>query len=83
MGRRFAWTNGQDNPLWVKLDRFLVNNKWLPCYPRVIQVSLPRLGFDHVPIQLEVGIHQSRPRPFHYELVWSTEDGFQEPVQQW
>lgn len=48
VGRRFTWTNGQDNPIWVKLDRFMVNNEWLACFPRVIQVSLSCLGFDHV-----------------------------------
>lgn len=25
VGRKFTWTNGQEDPIWVKLDRFLVN----------------------------------------------------------
>lgn len=28
VGRRFTWTNGQADPIWDKLDRFLVNNAW-------------------------------------------------------
>lgn len=82
--RRFIWTNGQDDPIWVKLNRFLVNNDWLAHFPRVIQMSLPRLGSDHVLIHLEVGNHSSRLRPFHFELAWSMVEGFQELVhQQW
>lgn len=54
-GRRFSWTNGQRDPIWVKLDRFFVNTRWMDRFPRIVQNSLPRLGSDHVPIRLEVG----------------------------
>ncbi|XP_039113723.1 uncharacterized protein LOC120249283 [Dioscorea cayenensis subsp. rotundata] len=83
VGRRFTWTNNQEEPIWVKLDRFLINNEWLTHFPRVVQMSLPRLGSDHVPLRLEVGNHISRPRLFRYEWVWSTVEGFQELVQHW
>lgn len=43
VGRKFTWTNGQANPSWIRLDRFLVNLNWLVQFPRVHQVSLPRL----------------------------------------
>lgn len=28
VGRRFTWTNGQEEPIWVRLDRFIVNSDW-------------------------------------------------------
>lgn len=40
-GKQFTWTNGQANPIWVKLDRFLVNSSWMDSFPRVIQNCLP------------------------------------------
>lgn len=83
VGRKFTSTNGQENPIWVKLDRFLVNAVWFEHFPRVMQTSLPRLGSDHVPIRLEVGRHFSNPRPFRYELVWHSAEGFHELVHQW
>lgn len=49
-GKHFTWTNGQADPIWVKLDHFLVNSKWIEWFPRVLQNCLPRLGSDHVPI---------------------------------
>lgn len=82
-GRCFSWTNGQAAPVWVKLDRFLVNNVWANIFPKMIHKSLPRLGSDHVPIRLEVGIHSSNPRPFRYELAWSAAEGFHALVEQW
>lgn len=67
----------------MKLDRFFVNGPWVDRFPHLLQISLPRLGFDHVPIRLEVGIHCSVPRPFRFELVWFTAEGFRDLVQQW
>lgn len=75
-GRRFIWTNGQSDPNWVKLDRFVVNYAWASQFPKLIQNSLPRLGSDHAPIRLEVGLHRSSPRSFKFELAWLTTDGF-------
>ncbi|KAH7674505.1 RNA-directed DNA polymerase protein [Dioscorea alata] len=83
VGRMFTWTNGQENIAWVKLDRFLVNSAWAVRFPRMIQNSLPRVGSDHVPIRLEVGNHRSSPRPFRFELVWLTTEGFQDIVHRW
>lgn len=67
----------------MKLDRFFINNEWVAHFPKLILNSLPRLGLDHMPIRLEVGIHFSNPRPFRYELAWSIADGFQELVNEW
>lgn len=75
-GRHFTWTNGQSDPIWVKLDRFLVNPKWTKLFPRVLQNCLPRLGSDHVPISLEFGVHIPKPRPFRFEKVWCSADNF-------
>lgn len=83
VGRRYTWTNGQRDPIWVKLDRFQVNSPWSDRFPRMLQKSLPRLGLDHVPIRLEVGEHFSTPRSFRLELVWYTVEGFREMVQKW
>lgn len=40
-GSRFTRTNGQVDVVWVKLDRFLVNNTWAANFPRMIQNCLP------------------------------------------
>lgn len=81
--RRFTWTNGQSDPIWVKLYRFLVNYEWRLRFPRTIQASLPSLGSDYVMIRLEVGEHFSLPRPFRFEMAWCTVEGFHELIQQW
>ncbi|XP_039129007.1 uncharacterized protein LOC120265183 [Dioscorea cayenensis subsp. rotundata] len=83
VGRKFSWTNGQSDPIWVKLDRFLVNSCCSDRFPRMLQKSLLRLGSDHLPIRLEVGGHFSLPRSFRFEKVWFMADGFREMIQKW
>ena len=34
--RRFTWTNGQSDPNWVRLNRFVVNSNWTLHFPKVI-----------------------------------------------
>ncbi|KAH7656135.1 DNA-(apurinic or apyrimidinic site) lyase protein, partial [Dioscorea alata] len=83
LGRRFTWTNGQSNPIWVKLDRFLVNARWTSPFPRVFQNYLPRFGSDHVPIRLEFGSHTINPRAFRFEKAWCLSDNFEDLIIQW
>ncbi|XP_039146845.1 uncharacterized protein LOC120284106 [Dioscorea cayenensis subsp. rotundata] len=49
----------------------------------MIQNCLPRVGSDHVPIRLEVGMHCVNPRQFRFELAWTTVEGFSNLVAQW
>lgn len=67
-GRRFTWSNGQANLIWVKLDHFVVNQAWMAQFPKLSQNSLPRLGSDHVPIRLKMESHYSRPRTFLFRI---------------
>ncbi|KAH7664676.1 DNase I-like protein [Dioscorea alata] len=82
-GKRFTWTNGQSNPLWIKLDRFLLNQEWISLFPKATQNTLPRLGSDHVPIRLESGMHLSVPRPFHFERSWCSVENFTDLIKNW
>ncbi|KAH7690207.1 DNase I-like protein [Dioscorea alata] len=75
VGRRFTWTNAQVDPVWVKLDHFIVNIAWADHFPRMIQSFLPILESNYVPILLEVGIHLSSPRPFRFEWIWESVRG--------
>lgn len=66
-GKKFTWTNGQANPIWVKVDHYIVNHAWLNLFPKTIQNCLSRFGSDHVPIRLELGVHFPTPRIFRFE----------------
>lgn len=82
-GKRFTWTNGQVNLIWVKLDHFLVNSDWSALYPCVIQNCLSHLGLDHVPIRLEFGDHSPTTRLFRFEQTLCSVDHFPELISDW
>ncbi|XP_039141337.1 uncharacterized protein LOC120278673 [Dioscorea cayenensis subsp. rotundata] len=82
-GRKFTWTNGQPNPLWVRLDRFLYTHDWPLFFPRTIQSSFPRIGSDHSPIYLDFGNHYTRSRIFRFEKSWYSNDLLESLIQGW
>ncbi|PNT63569.1 hypothetical protein BRADI_4g17414v3 [Brachypodium distachyon] len=46
-GGKFTWTNGQDPPTLVKLDRVLMSDNWEDIFPLVSVRKLPRSFSDH------------------------------------
>ncbi|XP_039115894.1 uncharacterized protein LOC120251441 [Dioscorea cayenensis subsp. rotundata] len=82
-GRKFTWTNGQSNPIWVRLDRFLYSHDWDSLYPRSTQFDLPKFGSDHSPICLKFGTHFKRSRLFKFEKFWYTNPDITILVQDW
>ena len=82
-GRGYTWTNGQTDPLWIRLDRFLLSHTWPSIYPRTCQYALPRFGSDHSPICIEFGAHLSQPRNFRFEKSWYSNEHLGALIQDW
>ncbi|XP_077252483.1 uncharacterized protein LOC143891864 [Tasmannia lanceolata] len=70
LGHTFSWSNksSPENLKLRKLDRALVNEEWLRCYPHSLaNFKNPGLS-DHCPIiiqSLEANVHGSKPFKFH------------------
>ncbi|XP_039141263.1 uncharacterized protein LOC120278582 [Dioscorea cayenensis subsp. rotundata] len=82
-GRSFTWTNGQTDPIWTRLDRFLLSLDWFSAYPSSIQSALPRFGSDHAPVYLEFGPHTQRSRIFRLEKSWYNNDQLCSLIHDW
>ncbi|PNT72182.1 hypothetical protein BRADI_2g40912v3, partial [Brachypodium distachyon] len=52
LGRAFTWSNQQEVPTLVRLDRALVNLSWSSTFPDSTTSFIPRSTSDHVPIIL-------------------------------
>lgn len=64
LDRLFTWTNQQDAPILVRLDRALVNIAWVPKFPDSSLTSATRSTSDHVSIQLTAATHIPKPAIF-------------------
>jgi hypothetical protein len=79
--QRSTWTNKQNNPTMVNLDRVLFSSGWVDKFPLSISWDLNRIGSDHVPIVVDNGESiPIRPRYFFFEQQWTTLPDFQQIV---
>jgi hypothetical protein len=81
-GRRFTWSNEQDTPTFVRLDRFLVSTAWCQAFPNCIQITLATTSSDHSPILCICSTKFPMPNTFKFEIFWLRIQGFPELVQQ-
>ena len=70
-GRRFTWSNNQQDPTMKKLDRVLISLDWEHLFPLVTLRLLTRELSDHAPIVVDLGLNRPKvEKPFKFELCW-------------
>ena len=80
-GRNFTWSNHQDSPTLVKLDRVFCSTEWEQLFLNCLLQSTASEGSDHCPLLLGLNDVQPAKARFHFESFWPTLDGFQETVE--
>ncbi|XP_049348974.1 uncharacterized protein LOC125813528 [Solanum verrucosum] len=82
-GPKFTWSNqrGVNFRIWKRLDRAMVNDKWLQNMPHTSITHLPSVGSDHCPLLLEM---KARPhnciKYFRFLNFWVEQPSFIETV---
>jgi hypothetical protein len=79
-GRKFTWSNGQNNPTLVRLDRAFCSVQWEEMFPNCLLQSAATQDSDHCPLMLGLHDNKQGKRRFHFESFWPKLDGFQEAV---
>lgn len=80
-GRIFTWYR-PDGSCKSRLDRAMINNRWLSQSPNSSQLGLPRSLSDHCPILLEEKSRDWGPKPFRWINAWINHPGFIEFVKE-
>lgn len=80
-GRKYTWSNQQDNPVLVKLDRAFCSVDWEIMFPNVLLQSAASLDSDHCPLILGLRDNMFGKRRFHFESFWTKIEGFHETVE--
>lgn len=80
-GRRYTWSNEQQNATMVKLDRVLYNEQWNTAFPNCLLQGLSTSALDHCPLILVTNNSFKPCRQFRFENMWTKWDGFQDTVQ--
>ncbi|KAG5595509.1 hypothetical protein H5410_036741 [Solanum commersonii] len=80
----FTWCNQMETQtrVWKRLDRSMVNDKWLEFMPQTTIEHLPSVGSDHSPLLMEmVRNNESHTKYFKFLYCWVDNDNFVETVQ--
>uniref|UniRef100_J3NA39 CCHC-type domain-containing protein n=1 Tax=Oryza brachyantha TaxID=4533 RepID=J3NA39_ORYBR len=75
-GRRYTWSNEQQQPILAKLDRVFVTASWEELFSEMSLQALSSSVSDHCPILLACGSYLHKPRKFRFENFWIKLDGF-------
>src|SRR3954471_1261013 len=80
-GRRFTWSNMQDNPLLEQLDWFFTSSNWITCYPSSQVLPLAKTASDHVPCLVVINTSIPTANIFRFENYWVEMTGFMDYVK--
>ncbi|XP_028555181.1 uncharacterized protein LOC114580776 [Dendrobium catenatum] len=76
-GLQYTWFNQRANdPIHLKLDRMLINDKWLESYPHSYYEVLNPSCSDHSPIVLFTGHSVMHKHRFLFKNFWTKQDRF-------
>lgn len=68
--------------IWKRLDRTLVNDKWLESMPQTTITNLPFEGSDHCPLLMEMVVRQENTmKYFKFLNCWVDNQSFMETVK--
>ncbi|XP_049391547.1 uncharacterized protein LOC125855953 [Solanum stenotomum] len=78
-GPKFTWSNqrGINFRIWKRLDRAMVNDRWLQDMPQTSITHLPAVGSDHCPLLMEMSIRpENHIKYFTFLNFWADQPSF-------
>ncbi|KAK4707367.1 hypothetical protein R3W88_033056 [Solanum pinnatisectum] len=82
-GPKFTWSNqrGIHFRIWKRLDRAMVNDRWLQDMPHTNITHLPSVGSDHCPLLMEVNARsEDHIKYFKFLNYWAEQPSFAETI---
>lgn len=79
-GRRYTWSNEQQNPIMTKIDRCFCSTAWDVLFPASHLRALPVVASDHCPLLLRGAVDHPKSRAFRFESFWPSMPGFKDVV---
>ena len=80
-GRKYTWSNMQDQSLFEKLDWIFISSIWTGKFLNALAIPLAKISSDHVPIKVQIDIHIPKCHIFRLEEFWIEFEGFIETVE--
>lgn len=81
-GRKFTWSNGQENPTMTRIDMAFCSVEWEEEFPTSHLQALASTLSDHCPLLLQRQTQTTKFRGFRFEKYWIHMPRFQDTVKQ-
>ncbi|CAN0871761.1 LINE-1 retrotransposable element ORF2 protein [Linum grandiflorum] len=75
-GASFTWSNFREVPSLSRIDRVFVTSEWEEHFPGVSLVARTRTCSDHSPLLVLCEVARSIKRPWRFEFMWLSHEGF-------
>jgi hypothetical protein len=80
-GRKFTWSNMQEDPLLEQIDWCFTSINWISNYPNTIWLPLSKPTSDHIPCMVQIDTDIPKADVFQFEIFWVDQPDFFEIVQ--
>ena len=79
-GRKYTWSNMQDQPLLEQLDWFFTTPSWTTSFPNTVVTPMAKPSSDHVPCMVNISTDIPKSNIFRFDNFWVDMPGFMECV---
>ena len=80
-GRKYTWSNMQDDPLLEQIDWVFTSVNWISDYPDTLLLPMARPTSDHIPCKIQIGTNIPKAQTFRFENYWIDHPGFMDLVK--
>jgi exonuclease III len=80
-GRKFTWSNMQNEPLLEQIDWVFTSVKWISEFPNTLLLPMARPTSDHIPCKIQIGTSIPKAQVFRFENFWVDHPGFLDLVK--
>jgi exonuclease III len=76
-GRKYTWSNMQQDPLLEQLDWIFTSPHWTTSYPATTVMTQGKPTSDHTPCMISIETTIPGSKLFRFESLWAAHPGFQ------
>lgn len=75
-GRKYTWSNMQQDPLLEQIDWCFTSTSWISSYPNTLLLPMARPTSDHTPCMVQIKTEIPKANVFRFENFWVEQEGF-------
>jgi len=80
-GRKYTWSNMQQETLLEQIDWYFTSTNWISQYPNTLLLPLSKSTSDHIPCMVQIDTMIPKANVFRFENFWVDQPDFMNLVK--